>query len=75
MNILITGSTDGTGKQLVKKSLERGHFVTAFARNSSRVAITHTNLKVVEGNVLNIEFLKKAIIGQDVVLCALGHKR
>jgi putative NADH-flavin reductase len=75
MNILIIGSTGGTGKQLVKKSLERGHFVTAFARNSSRVAITHTNLKVFEGNVLDIESLKKAIIGQDAVLCALGHKR
>ncbi len=75
MNILIIGSTGGTGKQLVKKSLERGHYVTAFARNSSKILITHPNLKVIEGNVLDVESLKKAISGQDVVLCALGHKR
>lgn len=75
MNILIIGSTGGTGKQLVKKSLERGHYVTAFARNPSKISITHPNLKVLEGNVLDIETLQKAIIDQDAVLCALGHKR
>ncbi len=75
MNILIIGSTGGTGKQLVKKSLERGHYVTAFARNSSKISITHPNLKVFKGNVLDIESLQKAIFGQDVVLSALGHKR
>lgn len=75
MNIIIIGSTGGTGKQLVKKALERGHNVTAFARNSSKVKLTHPNIRVSEGNVLNIESLQKAIIGQDVVLCALGHKR
>ena len=75
MNILIIGSTGGTGKQLVKEALERGHKVTAFARKSSKVAITHASLKVIEGNVLDIKSLQKAIIGQDIVLCALGHKR
>jgi len=32
-------------------------------------------LKVIKGNVLDVDSLKNAITGQDVVLCALGHKR
>lgn len=75
MNILIIGATGGTGKQLVSKALELGHYVTAFARNSSKTKITHDRLKVIEGNVLDIDSLKKAICGQEAVLCALGHKR
>ena len=75
MNLLIIGSTGGTGKQLVKQALDRGHNVTAFARNPSKIKIKHDRLKVVKGNVLNVDSLWNAITGQDVVLCALGHKR
>lgn len=75
MNILIIGSTGGTGKQLVSQALTRGHNVTAFARKTSKIKITHDRLKVVEGDVLDVDSLSKAIPGQDAVLCALGHKR
>ena len=75
MNLLIIGSTGGTGKQLVKQALNRGHNVTAFARNPSKIKIKHDRLKIVKGNVLNVDSLWNAITGQDVVLCALGHKR
>jgi putative NADH-flavin reductase len=75
MNILIIGSTGGTGKQLVLQALDRGHNVTAFARKSSKIKITHDRLKVIEGDVLEVDSLKNAILGQDAVLCALGHKR
>lgn len=75
MNILIIGSTGGTGKQLVLQALDRGHNVIAFARKSSKVKIIHDRLKVIEGDVLEVDSLKNAILGQDAVLCALGHKR
>ena len=75
MNILIIGSTGGTGKQLVSQALDRDHSVTAFARKASKIKITHENLKVIEGDVLDVDSLNKAIAGQDAVLCALGHKR
>jgi len=75
MNILIIGSTGGTGQQLVKQALERNHTVTAFARNPSKIKITHNNLKVLKGNVLDIESLVDATKGQDAVISSLGHKR
>jgi putative NADH-flavin reductase len=75
MNILIIGSTGGTGKQLLTQALDRGYNVTAFARNPSKIKITHDRLKVITGDVLNIDSLRNAIIEQDIVICALGHKR
>ncbi len=39
MNILIIGSTGGTGIRLVKQALERGYKVTAFARKPSKIKI------------------------------------
>lgn len=75
MKILIIGATGGTGKALVKLALEQGHFVTAFVRNPKEVKLTHTNLKVVEGNVLDISSLDMAMHGQEAVLSALGHKK
>jgi putative NADH-flavin reductase len=75
MNILIIGSTGGTGIRIVSQALERGYHVTAFARKASKIEIKHERLKTFEGNVLDASSLEKAVIGQDAVLCALGHKR
>jgi putative NADH-flavin reductase len=75
MNILIIGSTGGTGIRLVSQALERGHHVTAFARKPSKIKIKHERLEIFEGNVLDVSSLDKAIVNQDAVLCALGHKR
>jgi putative NADH-flavin reductase len=75
MNILIIGSTGGTGRQLVLLALERGHNVTAFARRASKVNIEHNRLKVIEGNVLDTESVNKVMLNQEAVLSALGHKR
>jgi putative NADH-flavin reductase len=73
--LLIVGATGGTGRQLVAQALERGHLVTALARNPSKLAIEHTNLRVVRGDVLDRASLDAAVQGQDAVLSALGHKR
>ncbi|NEO34469.1 MAG: NAD(P)H-binding protein [Symploca sp. SIO3C6] len=72
MNLLIFGSTGGTGRQLVEQALEQGHRVTAFARNPAKLDIKHTNLKVVEGDVMDFTSVDKALQGQDVVVCVLG---
>ena len=75
MNILIIGSTGGTGRQLVLQALDRGHTVTAFTRKISRIKMSHERLKIAEGNVLNVDSLTKAVQNQDAIVCALGHKR
>lgn len=75
MRVLIVGSTGGTGRQLVSQALERGHHVTALARNPARLQIQHENLRVVRGDVLDEAAIDAAVEGQDAVLSALGHKR
>lgn len=73
--ILIIGATGGTGRQLVAQALERGYDVTALVRNRLRLPIDNPRLKVLEGDVLDEQSVETAMLGQDAVLSALGHKR
>jgi putative NADH-flavin reductase len=72
MKLLIFGSTGSIGRQLVEQALEQGHTVTAFARNPEKLDIQHTNLKVVQGDVMDSASVEQAVQGQDAVLCVLG---
>jgi putative NADH-flavin reductase len=74
MKLLIIGSTGGTGRELVKQALERGHQVTAFARSPSKLGMSHHNLRVAQGDVTNYASVESAVSGQDAILCALGTK-
>lgn len=73
--VLIVGATGGTGRQLVAQALERGHAVTAFVRDPSRLEIDHPQLTVVQGDVLDQASVESAMRGQEAVVSALGHKR
>jgi putative NADH-flavin reductase len=75
VKLLVIGATGGTGRALVQQALERGHHVTAFVRNPTRLALRHERLVVTRGNVLDPPSVEAAVRGQDAVLCALGHKR
>src|SRR5262245_15635736 len=75
LKVLVIGATGGTGRQLVVQALERGHDVTAFARNPAALNLQHPRLRTIRGNVLDTKSADEAMRGQDVVLCALGHKR
>jgi putative NADH-flavin reductase len=72
MNLLILGATGGTGRALVEQALEQGHTVTAFARDPSKVRITHQNLHIVKGDILDYDSVETALRGQDAALSALG---
>ncbi len=75
MRILVIGATGGTGREIVKQALERGHDVVALARKPSKVKVTHERLRVVQGDVTKAATLDAAMAGVDAVVCALGHKR
>lgn len=72
MRIIIFGSTGSVGQLLVQQALADNHVVTAFARNSAKVSFKHTNLKVVEGDVMDQASVDRAVPGHDAVFCALG---
>lgn len=73
--ILIVGATGGTGRELVKEALARGYEVTAFVRRPGKLEITHPQLRIVRGDVLDYASLEQAVQGQDAVVSALGHRR
>lgn len=72
MKLLIFGSTGSIGRQLVRQALEQGHTVTAFARDPAKLDIQHAILKLVQGDVMDLASVEKAVQGQDAVLCVLG---
>ena len=72
MNIAIFGASGKTGIHTVFQALEKGHSVTAFTRQASKVTIQHKNIRIIEGDILNYEQVKQAIKGQDVIISALG---
>ncbi len=74
MKLAIFGATGPTGQQLVKQALEQGHSVTALARTPEKLAIQHSSLRIVKGNVLDIAAVEEAIAGADAVLSCLGRR-
>ena len=75
MKLLIVGGTGKTGRLLISQGLEEGHCITAMVRNPNKLKFNNPNLKVLKGNVLNLENVEIAVQGQDAVLSALGHKQ
>lgn len=72
MKLIIFGSTGSIGRQLVRQGLEQGYLVTAYARDPSKLDIRHDNMKVVQGDAMDLSSVEKAVQGQDAVLCSLG---
>ena len=72
MNVLIFGATGTTGREVVKRALELGHAVTAFARNPAKVESEHANLRVAQGDVMDVASVESAVRGHEAVLCSLG---
>jgi putative NADH-flavin reductase len=73
MKLAVFGATGPTGQQLVKQALERGHSVTALARTPEKLAIQHSSLRVVKGNVLEMRVVEETIAGSDAVMSCLGR--
>ena len=72
MKVAIFGSTGGTGRHLVNQALEAGHHVTAFARSPEKLDNKHSNLQILQGDVLDPDSVERSVREQDAVLCSLG---
>ena len=72
MQILIFGSTGGTGRQLVEQALHQGYKVTAFARNPEKLQLKDSNLKMIQGDVMDLSSVEYAMQNQDAVLSSIG---
>ena len=68
MRILVIGASQGTGALVVEEALKRGHEVTAFARNPSKLHLEHPKLKKIQGDFHQAASVASAIQGQDAVV-------
>jgi putative NADH-flavin reductase len=72
MRVLILGASGATGHELVRRAPANDLGVTAFARDPSRVRVTHPSLHVVQGDVGDAARVSDAVRGHDAVVSALG---
>lgn len=72
MNVLVVGSTGGSGLATIDELLRNGHDVTAFARRPEAIERTSSRLRVVQGDATSPEDLERATAGHDAVIVTLG---
>ncbi|GAA4720676.1 putative NADH-flavin reductase [Promicromonospora umidemergens] len=73
MNVTVFGATGAIGSLTVAELLDRGHTVTAYARNKSKVPATWGDrVRVVVGEMADAAAIDSAVAGADAVVSALG---
>ncbi|HET7540646.1 MAG TPA: NAD(P)H-binding protein [Polyangiaceae bacterium] len=72
MKLLILGATGHIGRELVDLALARGHIITAYVRNPSKIQRREPQLIVTQGDALEADRLTQALRNQDAVVSALG---
>jgi putative NADH-flavin reductase len=75
MDILIIGCTRGIGRRLLEQALEKGHNVTALARDPSKLDdIRNDTLNILKGDILDPGSVEAAASGRDAILTTVGIK-
>ncbi|XP_061827950.1 flavin reductase (NADPH) [Nerophis lumbriciformis] len=73
-NVAIFGATGMTGQATVPLAAAAGYDVTVLVRDPARLPADHKASRVVVGDVLNMEDVKKTMEGQDAVIIVLGTR-
>lgn len=74
MRLVVLGATGGTGLQIVRQALDRGHSVTAFVRSPERLRRFADRVNIVQGDLLNSSELARVIAGHDAVVSGFGPR-
>lgn len=72
MRIVIFGATGQTGSAVAAEALERGHEVSAFVRSPGKLGRLATQIRVLEGDVVDAGAVERAVFGHDAVISTLG---
>ena len=72
MKIAVFGSTGNVGRLLVGQALAEGYDVIAYARNPSKLTITHDHLTVIQGELSDEAMIERTIAGVDAVISVMG---
>jgi putative NADH-flavin reductase len=72
MKVAVFGSTGNVGRLLVGQALAEGYDVIAYARNPSKLTITHDHLTVIQGELSDEAMIERMIAGVDAVISVMG---
>jgi uncharacterized protein YbjT (DUF2867 family) len=71
-SVLVVGGSRGIGLAVVRRALEVGHPVRAFARTAALIGMEDPRLQRVEGDARSADDLRRAVKGMDAVVLSLG---
>jgi putative NADH-flavin reductase len=74
MKLMVLGATGGTGLEIVRQAVERGHSVTAFVRSPDRLKPFRDRITIRQGDLLNRTELERALPGNNAVLSGFGPR-
>jgi putative NADH-flavin reductase len=74
MKLVVLGATGGTGLEIVRQAIERGHSVTALVRSPDRLKQFGDRVGMKQGDLLNSADLEEVIQGHDAVVSAFGPR-
>ncbi|KPI07524.1 hypothetical protein OK074_0234 [Actinobacteria bacterium OK074] len=72
MRVTVFGASGAIGRLVVQQLLDDGHQVTALIRTPAKLALTHSQLTVVGGQLSDRDAVEQAVSGADAVISALG---
>ncbi|KAK1150780.1 flavin reductase (NADPH)-like [Acipenser oxyrinchus oxyrinchus] len=73
-NVVIFGATGMTGLATLPQAAAAGYNVTVLVRDTAKLPSGHKASRVVTGDVLNKEAVRRAMEGQDAVIIILGTR-
>lgn len=74
MKLLVLGATGGTGLEVVRQAIDRGHSVTAFVRSAGRLKPFSEKIQIKQGDLLNRFELQSVAQGHDAIISAFGPR-
>jgi putative NADH-flavin reductase len=74
MKLVVLGATGGTGLEVVRQALQRGHSVAALVRSPDRLTPFGGQITVKQGDLLSSVDLEQVIRGHDAVVSAFGPR-
>lgn len=74
MKLVVMGATGGTGLEIVRQALERGHSITALVRSPERLKRFGDRISLKQGDLLDTTDLERVLQGRDAVLSGFGPR-
>jgi putative NADH-flavin reductase len=74
LKVIVFGATGRVGRAVALTLLTRGHQVTAFARDASKLP-DREEFAVIVGDAADADAVARAVVGHDAIVVALGDSR